>query len=61
MKKTIKNTQFIRTKLKECLDEETEREDNFFDDLRSSLNDEYISIELLKTLKIFWNNTFPSK
>ncbi len=33
MKKTIKNTQFIRSKLKKCLNEKNEIEDNLFEEL----------------------------
>lgn len=60
MSKLIKNNDFIRNKLEECIDLKVDGND-LVDLFEVSLHEEYLSVELLKTLKKFWNENKEEK
>jgi len=68
--RTIRNTETIRRKIKECLEllREKGKEDddtsNFVDlksTLENELNEEYLKFETIQSLKTFWNKNASCK
>lgn len=64
MSKLIKNSDFIRNKLEKCIDllkEKDENNSDLIDTYEVALNEDYLSVDLLKSLKTYWNKHNESK
>ena len=64
--RTIKNTETIRNKIKECLELIQEKESDLqFSELKlnleNELKEEYLKFETIQSLKAFWNKNSESK
>lgn len=64
--RTIKNTETVRNKIKECLELIQEKEcDLQFSELKlnleNELKEEYLKFETIQSLKAFWNKNSDSK
>ncbi len=65
MTKIIKNNDYIREKLEQCMDltskSDTSSNDLLKGEIKAALLEPLISFDLLKDLKKLWNQHFPSK
>lgn len=61
MTKIIKNSDFIREKLEQCLDLQEEKDSQLVTELKTALSEPYITLELMKQIKSLWNKHFKGK
>ena len=64
MTKIIKNNEFVRSKLQECLKPHltiADEDAQFLAQLETLLNEDYLTMEFIKRFKTFWNQHFKGK
>lgn len=63
MSKIIENSDFLREKIKKCLDlrSSSDHEQNFLKQIESALDEDYVDLDFIKNFKNLWNESFPGK